>query len=125
MSSEAVKAPSAAGAETVETQKGLLDQIVEQGHLGSDAESRTRGKDLVKEFVAQYLKGSMTLSLDSEQMINGRIAEIDRLISQQLNEVMHDPAFQKLEGTWRGLKYLISNSETGEMLKIKIFNASK
>ncbi len=125
MSSEALKAPSSAAAETVETEKGLLDQIVEQGRLGRDAESRTRGKDLVKEFVSQFLEGSMTLSLDSEQMINARIAQIDHLISLQLNEVMHHPAFQKLEGTWRGLKYLVNNSETSEMLKIKIFNASK
>jgi type VI secretion system protein ImpC len=123
MSSEPMKAP--AQAQTVETEKGLLDQIVEDGRLGRDAEARTRGKDLVKEFVAQFLEGEMTLSRDSEAMINARIAQIDHLISLQLNEVMHNPAFQKLESSWRGLKYLISRSETGEMLKIKIFNASK
>jgi type VI secretion system protein ImpC len=123
MSSEPVKAP--ASAQTVETEKGLLDQIVEDGRLGRDAEARTRGKDLVREFVAQFLEGEMALSRDSEAMINARIAQIDHLISLQLNEVMHNPAFQKLESSWRGLKYLISRSETGEMLKIKIFNASK
>ncbi len=125
MSSEALKTPSSAAAQTVETQKGLLDQIVEQGRFGRDSESRSRGKNLIKEFVAQFLEGSMTLSRDSEQMINTRIAQIDHLISLQLNEILHNPAFQKLEATWRGLKYLVSNSETGEMLKIKIFNASK
>jgi type VI secretion system protein ImpC len=125
MSSDALKTPTSASAETVTTEASLLDQIVEQGRLGRDAESRTRGKDLVKEFVAQFLEGSMTLSRDSEQMINSRIAQIDHLISLQLNEILHHPAFQKLEGTWRGLKYLVNNSETSEMLKIKIFNASK
>jgi type VI secretion system protein ImpC len=123
--SSVVKTPSSAGASTVETEKGLLDQIVEQGRVGRDAESRVRGKDLIKEFVAQFLDGSMALSRDSEQMINARIAQIDHLISLQLNEVMHNAAFQKLEGTWRGLKYLVSNTETSEMLKVKIFNASK
>ena len=58
-------------------------------------------------------------------MINARIAQIDALISAQLNEVMHHPDFQKLEGTWRGLKYLLNNSETGTQLKIKVFNVSK
>jgi len=125
MSSVGVKNPASAGASTVETEKGLLDQIVEQGRVGRDAESRVRGKDLIKEFVAQFLDGSMALSRDSEQMINARIAQIDHLISLQLNEVMHNAAFQKLEGTWRGLKYLVSNTETSEMLKVKIFNASK
>jgi type VI secretion system protein ImpC len=125
MSKEATMAQSAAAGTTVTAEKGLLDQIVEQGRLGRDAESRTRGKDLVKEFVAQFVEGSMTLSRDSEAMINARIAQIDHLISLQLNEVIHNAAFQKLESTWRGLKYLVSRSETGEMLKIKIFNASK
>jgi type VI secretion system protein ImpC len=67
----------------------------------------------------------MTVSKDAEAMINARIAQIDHLISLQLNEVMHHESFQKLEGTWRGLKYLLNQSETGEGLKIKIFNAGK
>jgi type VI secretion system protein ImpC len=58
-------------------------------------------------------------------MINARIAQLDHLISIQLNEVMHAPEFQKLEGTWRGLKYLISNSETSDKLKIKVLNVNK
>jgi type VI secretion system protein ImpC len=113
-----------AAAETTVT-TSLLDQIVDQGRLARDPAAREHGKTLIKEFVAQFLEGSMTLSRDSEAMINSRIAQIDHLISLQLNRVLHHPAFQKLEGTWRGLKYLIANSETGENLKIKIFNASK
>lgn len=124
MSERPQASPAAAATETL-AEKGLLDQIVEEGRLGRDAESRTRGKDLVKQFVAQFLDGSMTLSRDSEEMINRRIAQIDHLISLQLNEVMHNAAFQKLEASWRGLKYLVSKSETSEMLKIKIFNCSK
>src|SRR5882757_1211393 len=115
-------AESTAVAQTTTTEVSLLDQIVEQGKIGRDSESRARGKDLVKEFVAQFLEGNMTLSRDSEAMINARIAQIDHLVSLQLNEVMHHTAFQKLEGTWRGLKYLIGRSETSEMLKIKVFN---
>src|SRR6185312_2041424 len=61
----------------------------------------------------------------TEAMINARIAQIDDLISTQLNEVMHHPDFQRLEGTWRGLKYLLNNTETSDKLKIKVFNASK
>jgi len=104
---------------------GLLDQIVDEGRLGRDVAARERGKDLVKEFVTQVLDGSMTVSKDAEAMINARIAQIDHLISLQLNEVLHNAAFQKLESTWRGLKFLLDQSETGENLKIKIFNATK
>ena len=79
----------------------------------------------MKEFVAQVLDGSMTVSNDAEAMINARIAQIDHLLSIQLNEVLHHPAFQKLEGTWRGLKYLLDQSETSDKLKIKVLNVSK
>src|SRR5260370_3059217 len=115
-----------AAAATVEAQESsLLDQIVEQGRFGVEVSARERGKDLVKEFVAQVLEGSMTIAKDAEMMINARIAQIDHLLSLQLNEIMHHPAFQKLEGSWRGLKYLMDNSETGVGLKIRVFNATK
>ncbi len=113
-----------AGQETVE-ELSLLDQIVEEGRFGSEAPQRERGRDLVKNFVSEVLEGTITVSPDTESMLNARIAEIDRLISAQLNEVMHHPDFQKLEGTWRGLKYLLSQSETGTMLKIKVLNVQK
>jgi len=108
------------------TQEGsLLDQIVDEGRLGRDAATKERGKDLVKNFVSEVLKGTVTLNPDTEAMINARIAQIDALISAQLNEVMHHPDFQKLEGTWRGLKYLLNNTETGTQLKLKVFNVNK
>jgi type VI secretion system protein ImpC len=106
-------------------EKGLLDQIVEEGRFGVEPASIERGKNLVKEFVSQVLEGSMTVAKDAEMMINARIAQIDHLISLQLSEVMHHQAFQKLEGTWRGVKYLMDQSETGTMLKIRILNCSK
>lgn len=125
MSKDAKKASSAAAAPAESLEVSLLDQIVEEGRMARDPESKSRGKDLVKEFVSQFLEGSMTLSRDSEAMINARIAQIDHLVSLQLNEVLHNPAFQKLEASWRGLKYLLDHSETGEGLKIKVFNSSK
>ena len=111
---------------TVETKDGgLLDQIVEQGRFGSEANAKERGKNLVKEFVAQVLDGSMTVAKDAEMMINARIAQIDHLLSIQLNEIMHHESFQKLEGSWRGLKHLMDNSETGTQLKIRVLNVTK
>jgi type VI secretion system protein ImpC len=105
---------------------GLLDQIVEEGRLGrGDAAAKERGRDLVKQFVSDVLQGAMTVSPDTEAMINARIAQIDQLLSTQLNEILHNPAFQKLEGTWRGLKYLLSQTETSDRLKIKVLNINK
>src|SRR5215472_999357 len=118
------KQKSAAQA-TEQQERGLLDQIVEQGKLGKDPAARERGKSLVKEFVSQVLQGEMTVSRDTESMINARIAQIDHLLSIQLNEILHHADFQKLEGSWRGLKYMLDQSETSDMLKIKILNCSK
>src|SRR5579863_9800063 len=117
--------PQGAQAAEKTLEKGLLDQIVEEGRLGTDAASRERGKNLVKEFVAQVLEGSMTIARDAEMMINARIAQIDHLVSIQLAEIMHHPSFQKLEWSWRGLRYLLDQSETSDMLKIKVLNVSK
>jgi type VI secretion system protein ImpC len=67
----------------------------------------------------------MTVARDTESMINARIAQIDHLLSIQINEILHHPEYQKLEASWRGLKYLLSQSETGTMLKVKVLNVSK
>jgi len=96
---------SPAPAKTEETAEvSLLDQIVEEGRLARDPAARERSRDLVKEFVQQVLEGEMMVSKDAEAMINARIAQIDHLISIQLNEILHHPDFQKLEASWRGLK---------------------
>ena len=83
-------------------ESSLLDQIVEQGRFADPL--LARGKNLVKEFVAQVLEGSMTLGRDADQMISARVAQIDHLVSIQLNEILHNQQFQ-VEGTWRGLKF--------------------
>ena len=95
-------------------EEALMDAIKDTGKMDKlKAEFGTGGD------------GQMTVSRDTEAMINARIAQIDHLISIQLNEVMHHPSFQKLEGSWRGLKYMMDQSETSDMLKIKVLNVSK
>jgi type VI secretion system protein ImpC len=103
----------------------LLEKIVDAGRFGRSAAARDRGRDLVKQFVAEVVSRSPAVSSDTEAMINARIAEIDKLLSRQLNEIMHHPDFQRLEATWRGLKYLLAQSETGTHLRIKVLNVSK
>jgi type VI secretion system protein ImpC len=122
---EAQATNAQAAAYTPDVEGSLLDQIVDEGRLGRDADAKARGKDLVKQFVAQVLEGSITVARDTEAMINARIAQIDHLLSLQINEIMHHPDFQRLESSWRGLKYLMSQSETGTGLKIKVLNVSK
>jgi type VI secretion system protein ImpC len=124
--SEPLKAAAAAPQASEETvERSLLDQIVEEGRLARDPAAKERGKNLVREFVRQVLEGAMTISKDAEMMINARIAQIDHLVSLQLNEVLHHPSFQKLEASWRGLKYMMDQSETSDKLKIRVLNVTK
>jgi type VI secretion system protein ImpC len=124
MSSDASKEKSVV---TVEQQGegDLLTRILDQGRLARTEVQAQQAKDMIGEFVQEIMQGQLVVTKDMESAINARIAEIDRLVSAQLNEIMHAEAFQKLEGSWRGLNHLVMNSETGTMLKIRVFNCSK
>jgi type VI secretion system protein ImpC len=113
-------------AQTV-TQEGgnLLDQILTEGRLARDEFQKERAKDMIAEFVNQVMDGTLVMSKNMDASINARIAEIDRLLSAQINEIMHHEDFQKLEGSWRGLHHLVQNSLTGTTLKIRVLNVKK
>lgn len=59
------------------------------------------------------------------QVLVHRIAVLDEKINNDLSQIMHEAGFQTIEATWRGLYYLVSNSETGEMLKLRVLDATK
>lgn len=103
----------------------LLSRILDEGKMARNEIQAEAAKDMIAEFVREIMRGEMVVSKDTEAMINARIAQIDKLVSAQLNEVMHHEDFQKLEGSWRGLHHLVMNSETGTMLKIRAMNVSK
>jgi type VI secretion system protein ImpC len=103
----------------------LLDRIVTRGGMAHDDSQLPYARDLIGELVAQILDEGMTVKADTAAMINHRIAEIDELITRQLNEIMHNPAFQKLEASWRGLHYFVMNTETGPRLKLRLLNVTK
>ncbi|WP_115719786.1 type VI secretion system contractile sheath large subunit [Gallaecimonas mangrovi] len=106
-------------------QLGLEDSAADTmkvllGQFSKDVVSPLAQTISSKDFVASEqdkLKGAAA-------RIDDQVAEIDRLLGLQLDVIMHDDDFQKLESTWRGLSYLVSRTETGAMLKLKILNAS-
>jgi len=103
----------------------LLDQIITETRIGRDDEQREKSRQQITTLVEEVMKGTLRVSKDIEATINARIADIDALLTKQLNEIMHHQDFQKLEGSWRGLHYLVHQSETSTMLKIKVLNTSK
>lgn len=123
MSAEAKEKKSESTTETQEV--SLLDQIIDEGHIGRDTEQREASKKQITTLIEEVMKGTVTVSKDVEATISARIADIDELLSRQLNAIMHAPEFQKLEGSWRGLQYLVQQSETSTMLKLRVLNTSK
>ncbi|AOR58526.1 type VI secretion system contractile sheath large subunit [Pectobacterium parmentieri] len=79
----------------------------------------------VKTLAQQALENAITVSSDAYRTIQALIAEIDEKLSQQVNQIIHHDDFQTLESAWRGLNYLVKNTETDEMLKIRFMSISK
>lgn len=103
----------------------LLDKMILQGRMAHDESQLAYARDLIGEFATQVLDEGMTVSKDTVAMINHRIAQIDEIITRQLNEIMHAPELQQLEGSWRGLHYLVMNTETSTRLKLRLLNITK
>ncbi len=119
-SAEQVSSAAAQDVESVD----LLDQVISATRPQSDQEA-ARAKDYFKQFLGQVVKPGQIISKEVDANVKHWIAQIDQVLTAQLNEVLHTPEFQKLESTWRGLHYLVHQSETGENLKIRVLNVSK
>jgi type VI secretion system protein ImpC len=123
MSNAQTAADAPAGSQTLDA-PSLLEQVITATKPQSDQEA-ARAKDYFKQFLGNVVKPGQVISKDVETNIKFWIGEIDKKLSAQLNEVMHHADFQKLEGTWRGMHYLVQQSETGEALKLRVMNVSK
>lgn len=99
----------------------LLDQVIGATRQTAPDEA----KDLVRNLVEQALAGTVTFDRNLSLTFQRAMEAIDRQLSTQLNAIMHHPRFLQLEGSWRGLHYLVQNSETGAGLKLRVMNASK
>lgn len=88
-------------------------------------QAREEVEHAVQTLAEQALASSITVSADVSVTIREMIAEIDKRLTEQVNLILHNEEFQKLEGAWRGLHYLVNNTETDEMLKIRVMNITK
>jgi type VI secretion system protein ImpC len=79
----------------------------------------------VRTLAEQALAHTTLISADTIGTIEAMIAALDRKLSGQVNLIMHHTAFQEVESAWRGLNYLVTNTETDEMLKIRVLNVSR
>ncbi|EZH79858.1 EvpB family type VI secretion protein [Ectopseudomonas composti] len=103
----------------------LLDRIIADGRMAHDESQQGYARDMLAEFATQVLDEGMAIDKDTVAMINDRISQIDKLISDQLNEVLHHPDLQKLEASWRGLHMLVDQTETSSHLKLRLLNVTQ
>lgn len=109
-------------AETVVTEKpDLLQQAIEATPLTPP----DRAKELVRAVVDEALKGQVTFDRNASVTLRKMIDDIERRISRQLAEVIHHEKFLRIEGSWRGLRHLVMNSETGTTLQIRMIHLTK
>ena len=101
-----------------------LDAAIEALSLptkGAESTTKTAARSLAE----WILKDAVVYDGSILSYIEGVIAEIDRLLSTQMNAILHHADFLKMEGSWRGLEHLVFNTETDDQLRIEIFNISK
>jgi type VI secretion system protein ImpC len=122
--SEQVKQAETAAAPAV-GEVSEFEKLLERDFKPQGDGQREDIKNAVRSLAEQALASSTLVSDDAIKTIQAIIAAIDAKLTEQINEIIHNEAFRTLEGTWRGLHYLINNTETDETLKIRVMNISK
>jgi type VI secretion system protein ImpC len=113
----------AAGTTTVEPSE--FEALLNKEFKPKTDQAKTAVQEAVKTLAQQALGSAALISDDVLLTIQSLVGELDRKLTEQVNLIMHHEDFRKLEGTWRGLYHLVSNTETDEMLKIRVLNISK
>ena len=102
-----------------------LASLLQQEFKPKSDEAKSAVEQAVQTLAQQALAQTQLIGKDTVKSIEDMIAAIDQKLSEQINLILHHADFQKLEGAWRGLHYLVNNTETDEQLKIRVMNISK
>ena len=121
--SELLGAEGAVASQTLESSD--FSALLQKEFKPKTDQSRQAVENAVKTLAAQALEGTTLISDDAIKSIEAIIAAIDKKLTEQINQIIHHEDYQKLEGAWRGLHHLVSNTETDETLKIRVMNVSK
>src|SRR5499427_9963269 len=102
-----------------------FDSLLRKEFKPKTDEAKEAVERAVRTLAEQALAQTTLIGSDVVKSIEAIIAQLDKKLSEQINLILHHPDFQKLEGAWRGLHYLVSNTETDAKLKIRVMNISK
>jgi type VI secretion system protein ImpC len=115
----------AAGAAPATAEVSEFEALLNKEFKARDTQKQTAVQTAIRTLAQQALASTQLVSADVLKTISAMIAEIDHKLSEQINLILHHEDFKALEGTWRGLHHLVNNTETDEMLKIRVLNISK
>ena len=102
-----------------------LASLLQKEFKPKSDEAKSAVEMAVQTLAQQALSQTQLIGKDTVKSIQDMIAAIDKKLSDQVNQILHHEDFQKLEGAWRGLHYMVNNTETDEQLKIRVMNISK
>jgi len=123
MAEEATQSAAVAGA--TETADSDFASLLNKSFKPRSDTAKTAVEKAVQTLAGQALENASLVSDDVLQSLEAMIAEIDKKLTAQVNAIIHNAEYQQLESAWRGLHYLVNNTETDEMLKIRVMNISK
>lgn len=109
----------------IEFQGGEFATLLNREFKPKSEDAKTAVEQAVLTLAQQALVNTALISSDVMISIESMIAEIDKRLSTQVNAILHHPDFQQVESAWRGLHHLVNNTETDEMLKIRVMNMNK
>ena len=120
---EAKANDQAKGQATIEP--GEFETLLKKEFRPKSDRAKAQVEMAVQTLARQVLNDRDLIAEDAINSITAIIGEIDLKVTEQINQILHHPDYQKLESAWRGLSYLVNNTETDEMLKIRVLNISK
>ncbi|WP_299153909.1 type VI secretion system contractile sheath large subunit [uncultured Tateyamaria sp.] len=115
----------AAGGEATAFGSSDFENLLKKEFRPKSDQAKSAVEQAVKTLAEQALANSALISDDALRTIESIVSQIDKKLTEQVNAILHHPDFQQLESAWRGLHYLVNNTETDEMLKVRVMNISK
>ncbi|PAY17638.1 type VI secretion system contractile sheath large subunit [Rhodopirellula sp. SM50] len=119
------EAASAGQAEGATLEASEFSSLLQKEFRPKSDQAKEAVETAVQTLAEHALSQTALISDDVLASVEAIIAQIDSKLSEQINLILHNEDFQKLEGAWRGLHHLVNNTETDEMLKIRVMNISK
>ncbi len=116
---------AAGGSEATAFGSSDFENLLKKEFRPKSDQAKTAVEQAVKTLAEQALANTNLVSDDALRTIESIVSQIDQKLTEQVNLILHHADFKQLEGAWRGLHYLVNNSETDEQLKIRVMNISK